>query len=203
MISLSIQVRLGERSIGLEAETERNVLSLTGRSGVGKTTVLHCVAGLVRPDVGRIVIDGQTLFDSESGIDVPVFSRAVGLAFQDARLFPHHNVERNLRFGRHSGADLIGFAEVVDQLNLADLLHRFPRDLSGGETRRVAIGRALLSRPDILLLDEPLAALDAVRAAAVLSFVERLREAGVPILHVSHDPAEIRRIGGEVVLMTG
>ena len=192
MIELDVVVRRGERLIEVAAHTDGALLSLIGPSGAGKTTVLHAVAGLVRPERGRIVVGGRVLFDSIAGVDLPVSERGVGLAFQNARLLPHRSVEANLRYGeRRGGRALAGFDEVVDALHLRPLLPRRPRHLSGGEVRRVAVARAFLSRPDLLLLDEPLAALDAERAEAVLGLIERARDGGLPVLHVSHDAAEV------------
>ena len=204
MIELDIEARRGERLVTVAARTDGPLLSLTGPSGVGKTTVLHAVAGLVRPERGRIVLGGRVLFDAGEGIDLAVAERGAGLAFQNVRLFPHRSVEANLRYGgRRHGQAVAGFDEVVEALDLRPLLARRPRDLSGGEAKRVAVGRAFLSRPRMLLLDEPLVALDADRADAVLRLIERAREGGVPVVHVSHDAAEVGRLGGEVVRVLG
>ena len=198
MIELDLAVRRGERLIEVVVRADRT-LSLVGPSGAGKTTVLHAIAGLVRPERGRIVVGGRMLFDSDRRVDVPVAERGLGVAFQNARLLPHRSVEANLRYGgRRVGAEPVGFNEVVDALNLRPLLARRPRDLSGGEIKRVAVARAFLSRADALLLDEPLAALDPARAEAVLRLIERARDGGVPVVHVSHDAGEIDRLGGEV-----
>ena len=200
MIDLDVAVRRGGRLVTLAARTDGPLLSLVGPSGVGKTTVLHAVAGLVRPKRGRIEIGGRVLFDAERGIDVPVSERGLGVAFQNARLLPHRSVESNLRYGeRRQGPQLAGFEELVDALDLRPLLARRPSGLSGGEAKRVAVARAFLSRPDVLLLDEPLAALDAGRAEAVLRLIERARDTGLPVLHVSHAWAEVSRLAGAVV----
>ena len=202
MIELDVAVRRGERLVEVTARTDGPLLSLVGPSGVGKTTILHAVAGLVRPERGRIVVGGRVLFDAGQGINVPVAERGLGVAFQNARMLPHRLVEANLRYGEgRQGPEVAGFDDLVDMLDLRPLLSRRPRNLSGGEAKRVAVARAVLSRPDALLLDEPLAALDPARADAVLRFIERARDAGVPVLHVSHDRAEVARLGGAVVEM--
>ena len=166
---------------------------LFGPSGVGKTSVLDMVAGLVRPTAGHVRVGGATLFDAAVGIDVPVERRRAGYVFQEARLFPHMSVRRNLLYGASGAARLAATAAMLD---IAALLDRWPRSLSGGEARRVAIGRALLSEPAFLLLDEPTASLDAARREEVLRAVERVRdEVGLPILMVTHDRAEAERVG--------
>ena len=204
MIELDLAVRRGERVIRLAVSTGAGLLSLVGPSGVGKTTVLHAVAGLLRPERGRVVLGGRVLFDSGGGVDVPVAERGLGLAFQNARLLPHRSVDANLRYGeRRGGVRVFDHDEVVDALDLRPLLGRGPRDLSGGEAKRVAVARALLSGPRALLLDEPLAALDPGRADAVLRLIERARDGGVPVLHVSHDAAEVERLGGTVARLDG
>nr|WP_254605206.1 ATP-binding cassette domain-containing protein [Sphingomonas bacterium] len=171
---------------------------LFGPSGVGKTSVLDMVAGLVRPDAGHVRVGGVTLFDAAARIDLPVERRRVGYVFQDAHLFPHMTVRRNLLYGARSDARLV---ETAAMLDIAHLLGRWPRTLSGGEARRVATGRALLSEPAFLLLDEPTASLDGSRREEVLRAIERVRdELRLPILLVTHDRAEAERIG-EVVMM--
>lgn len=177
--------------------------ALFGRSGAGKTTIVNAVAGLLRPENGRIAIAGRVLFDSTENICLPPPQRRVGYVFQDARLFPHLSVRRNLTYGqsRHHPKDDL-FDRVVAFLGLAQLLDRRPKGLSGGEKQRVAIGRALLSRPQLLLLDEPLAALDAPRKAEILPYLERIRDtADVPILYVSHAAPEVARLATTVVAL--
>jgi molybdate transport system ATP-binding protein len=169
--------------------------------------VINMIAGLTRPDRGRIVLDGETLFDQAARIDVPAWRRRIGTVFQEGRLFPHLSVQHNLDYGRWmSGhaADRQDFAHVTDMLDIGPLLDRRPGRLSGGERQRVAIGRALLMRPRLLLLDEPLASLDAGRKADILPYLERLRdEAQVPMIYVSHAAAEVRRVATRVVMMHG
>ncbi|HKH67072.1 MAG TPA: molybdenum ABC transporter ATP-binding protein [Reyranella sp.] len=181
--------------------------ALFGRSGAGKTTLIDIVGGLVRPDRGRVAVDGQVLVDTERGIFVPSHHRRIGYIFQDSRLFPHLSVRRNLLYGRWFNRDAGGtsadLTSVVDLLGIGHLLERRPASLSGGEKQRVAIGRALLAHLQLLLMDEPLAALDEARRAEILPYIERLRdEMGVPILYVSHSVAEVARLATTVVILT-
>ena len=202
---VSIQHRVGERAINLAFVSEERLTALVGSSGVGKTTVLNCIAGLARPQRGRIAVAGEALFDTGLGLDLAPERRGAGYVFQDARLFPHLRVDANLRYGERlaqSGRRWIGHADVVEFLGIGHLLGRWPATLSGGETRRVAIGRALLSAPRFLLLDEPFASLDAERAEALMTLVERIRdELAIPILLVSHDRGEVDRLAGRVVTL--
>ena len=181
--------------------------ALFGRSGSGKTSLVSIVGGLIRPDRGRVTIDGQTLVDTERGLFVPTHKRRIGYVFQDSRLFPHLSVRRNLLYGRWfargNGGAAADLGSVVELLGIGHLLERQPESLSGGEKQRVAIGRALLARPRLLLMDEPLASLDEARRAEILPFVERLRdEARVPILYVSHSVAEVARLATTVVMLS-
>jgi len=181
------------------------VTALFGPSGAGKSTVINAVAGLLRPSRGHVKINGSTVFDSNAGIFLPPRRRRVGYVFQDARLFPHLSVERNLLFGwRRTGqkATPEDIAEVLDLLGLSALLDRKPATLSGGEKQRVAIGRALLSGPDLLLLDEPLAALDQKRRGEILPYLKRLGEqSGIPMLYVSHAIDEVAALADRVVVL--
>lgn len=181
------------------------ITALFGRSGAGKTSVLDMIAGLARPDAGRIVVDGRVLFDAERGIDLKPEARGCGYVFQDYRLFPHMSVEGNLRYGwrlAEPDARWIRFEQVVEFLGLARLMARRPRQLSGGEAQRVAIGRALLSGARFLLMDEPLSSLDAARREEILRVIERIRdELALPILYVSHDRREVERLAGQIVEM--
>ncbi len=186
------------------------VTVLFGASGSGKSTVLSIVAGLLRPQAGRVALGGVALLDTAAGVDVPAERRRCGVVFQDAKLLPHLSVEANLRYGaRRAPRDATGpgfpepsFHEVVELLGIAPLLRRRPRALSGGERQRVALGRALLSRPRLLLMDEPLAALDGPRKAEILPFVERLRDvSGLPVLYVTHALDEVDRLADTLVLM--
>lgn len=196
---VAVERRLGSARISARFVCDEAVVALVGPSGAGKSSILNMVAGLLRPDAGRIVIAGRTLFDAAVGVDLPARERGIGYVFQDERLFPHMDVRANLTYGRR-GAGGIGFNAAVEVLGIAHLLDRRPLTLSGGERQRVAIGRALLSGPDVLLLDEPLRALDLPRREELLTVIERLRDAaGLPIVYVSHDEAEVRRIAGTVV----
>jgi len=181
------------------------VTVLFGASGSGKSTVLSIVAGLLRPQAGRVALGGVALLDTAAGVDIPAERRRCGVVFQDAKLLPHLSVEANLRYGARRApraATGPGFPEVVELLGIAPLLRRRPRALSGGERQRVALGRALLSRPRLLLMDEPLAALDGPRKAEILPFIERLRDvSGLPVLYVTHALDEVDRLADTLVLM--
>ena len=200
MLSLDLELRRGAFQRHVRIEEQARVLALAGPSGAGKTTVLNAIAGLVRPMSGHIRIDDRVLYDSARGIDVPTHRRRIGYVFQDARLFPHLDVRRNLRYGRHGGARArFGFDAVVDLLGIGHLLDRRTVNLSGGESQRVAIGRALLSQPAILLFDEPLSALDQARREELIPWLQRVREeVRLPMLYVSHHPDEVRRLADAV-----
>lgn len=184
---------------------ESGVTALYGPSGAGKTSVINMVAGLMRPDAGRIAVNGLCLYDSERHIDLPPERRRIGYVFQDGRLLPHLSVRKNLTYGmRLTPMDrrFVTFDAVVELLGISHLLDRRPAKLSGGEKQRVAIGRALLTSPAMLLMDEPLASLDAQRKAEVLPFIMRLsREYAVPILYVSHILDEILNLTDHLVIM--
>ncbi|MEW5729761.1 MAG: molybdenum ABC transporter ATP-binding protein [Pseudomonadota bacterium] len=205
MLELSVKRRQGAFLVDLDLAAGRGVTALFGRSGSGKTSVINMVAGLSRPDSGRIAVDGRVLFDAAAGIDLPPEKRRLGYVFQDARLFPHLSVRANLAFGRDrvpAAERAVAFDDVVEVLGIGHLLDRRPAGLSGGEKQRVAIGRALLASPRILLMDEPLAALDAARKAEVLPFIAALsRRFGVPILYVSHSMDEVLRLADTLVLI--
>jgi len=207
-MSFEIQVekRLGDRRIALDHRSDSRLIALFGPSGAGKTSILNMVAGLLRPDRGRIVAAGQALFDSDAGIDLPPEQRGLGYIFQDTRLFPHKRVRANLLYGHDlTGPDRrwMTLDEVCAFLGIAHLLDRWPRSLSGGEAQRVAIGRALLAGPRLLLMDEPLSSLDAPRREEILTVITRIRdELRVPILYVTHDRSEVERLEGEFVPMS-
>ena len=189
--------------VGLECD--RRFTALFGPSGAGKTTVLSIIAGFVRPQEGRVRLGDRTLLDTAAGVSVPVQDRAVGVVFQDALLFPHLTVEGNLRYGqRHRKARkrAIEFPRVVEVLEIGGLLQRHPRNLSGGEKQRVALGRALLSGPELLLMDEPLASLDAPLKTRILAYLERVvAQWDIPTLFVTHSQVEVRRAAQWVVVL--
>jgi len=201
-----IDMALDDHAFTLDFSSDAKLTALVGPSGVGKTSTLNAIAGLLRPRVGRIVVAGDVLFDSTAGVNLPPEKRRAGYVFQDARLFPHKRVSANLAYGEKlapADARFITQDEVVRLLEIEHLLGRLPATLSGGEARRVAIGRALLSAPRFLLLDEPLASLDESRAETLLILIERLRDQlDLPMLLVSHSSAEVERLAGRVVNMT-
>ncbi|WP_144186655.1 molybdenum ABC transporter ATP-binding protein [Elioraea rosea] len=205
-VSVSVTQRLGDFALDVAFEAPSpGVVALFGPSGSGKSSIVRAIAGLSRPEAGRIAVDGTVFLDTEARLALPPEKRRVGLVFQDARLFPHMSVETNLRYGLRrapAGERRIGFDAVVAMLGIGHLLARRPHTLSGGEKQRVAVGRALLAQPRLLLMDEPLASLDAARKAEVLPFLERLRdEIRLPILYVSHDWAEVARLADTLVLL--
>ena len=205
MLSVDIVKQLGDFKLTATFESAGPVTGLFGNSGTGKTSIINLIAGLVAPDRGTIVLDGEPLDDTERGIHVPPHLRRIGYVFQDARLFPHLDVRRNLDFGRRMNGlarDAAHETRIVALLDIADLLGRRPAQLSGGERHRVALGRALLAKPRLLLLDEPLSSLDDDRKAEILPYFARLRDdAGVPMVYVSHDPDEMRRLATTVVML--
>lgn len=204
-LEVALRHRFGGFDLDVAFEAPPGLTVLFGRSGSGKTTVINAVAGLLRPQAGRIAVGGEVLLDTARGLSVPVHRRRLGYVFQEGRLFPHLTVRQNLLYGRwFAGAGAAGptLDEVTDLLGIGPLLDRRPARLSGGEKQRVAIGRALLAAPRLVLADEPLAALDAARKAEILPYLERLRdEMRLPILYVSHAPAEVARLATTVVVL--
>ncbi|MEV8466829.1 molybdenum ABC transporter ATP-binding protein [Fluviibacterium sp. DFM31] len=203
-VSVALSHALPGFALNVGFEAPDGVTALFGRSGSGKTSVVNAMAGLLRPDRGRISVGGEVLCDTDSGLWLPPYRRRVGYVFQDARLFPHLNVRDNLEYGQRFSrrGRRAGIDHVVGLLGLEALLARRPGALSGGERQRVAIGRALLSDPRILLLDEPLAALDEARKAEILPHLERLRDdSRIPIIFVSHSASEVARLATTVVAM--
>jgi molybdate transport system ATP-binding protein len=207
MLVVEVEKKLGDFAVNVRFASEGGATALFGPSGSGKTSIVNMIAGLMKPDGGRILLDDVVLFDRGARIDVPVWRRRIGYVFQEGRLFPHISVSRNLDYGRWMGghpADPVAFAHAVELLDIGHLLERRPGKLSGGERQRVAVGRALLMRPRLLLLDEPLAALDAGRKGEILPYLERLRdEAKVPMIYVSHEATEVARIASRVVRIEG
>jgi molybdate transport system ATP-binding protein len=205
MLRVDIEKQLGEFSLSASFTSEGRVIGLFGASGAGKSSLVNMIAGLLRPDRGTIVIDGETVDDTAAGIHVPTYRRRIGYVFQDARLFPHLNVAQNLDYGRRMNglaSDPAQHTRVIDLLDIGALLDRRPGKLSGGERQRVALGRALLSKPRLLLLDEPLGALDESRKLEILPYLVRLRdEANVPMVYVSHDVAELRQLATQIVML--
>ncbi|MBK6707932.1 MAG: ATP-binding cassette domain-containing protein [Sphingomonadales bacterium] len=200
---IAVERRLGDAIICADFTSGAGLTALFGPSGAGKTSILNMVAGLLRPDRGRIAIGGELLFDSAAGIAMPVEARRAGYVFQDGRLFPHKRVRDNLLYGWNRALPAnrwMNLDDAVAFLGIGHLLDRWPRTLSGGEAQRVAIGRALLSGPRFLLMDEPLSSLDAARREEIMGVIERLRdELALPILYVSHDRSEVERLAGQVV----
>ena len=200
-IDIDISHRLGDRTIAARFVAGPGLTALFGPSGAGKTSILNMVAGLIKPDRGHIRIGDRTLFGD--GIDLPPEARRVGYVFQDGRLFPHRRVRANLLYGHRLAGPAdrwMGLDEAAQFLGIGDLLDRWPHSLSGGEAQRVAIGRALLAGPEILLMDEPLSSLDAARRGDIMVVIERIRdELKLPILYVSHDRVEVDRLATSVV----
>jgi molybdate transport system ATP-binding protein len=207
MLEVDVRCRAGAFALEAAFATQGGVTALFGHSGAGKSTLLNLIAGLARPAGGRIAIGGRTLYDGAAGIDLPPHARYVGYVFQEGRLLPHLTVRQNLLYGSFFNKrknKVVGLERAVELLGLAPLLERRPGALSGGEKQRVAIGRALLANPGVLLLDEPLASLDAPRKAEILYYVERLREdVRIPIVYVSHSLDEVVRLADSVVLLSG
>jgi molybdate transport system ATP-binding protein len=203
VLTVDVVKGLGRFLLTARFAAEGGVTGLFGPSGAGKTTLVNIIAGLVTPDRGCVALDDTVLFDAAARINVPPYRRRVGYVFQEGRLFPHLTVRQNLDYGRRMSGrrrDADGFARIVALLDIGDLLARRPRLLSGGERQRVAIGRALLMEPRLLLLDEPLASLDAGLKHDILPYLVRLRDdARVPMVYVSHDARELRALATRIV----
>lgn len=202
-LEVSLTHHLGGFDLDVAFDAPPGVTVLFGRSGSGKTSIINAVAGLLKPKTGRIAADGWVLLDTARGVNLPPHRRRLGYVFQEGRLFPHLSVRQNLSYGRwFAGKGADDTARIVEMLGIGHLLERRPMMLSGGEKQRVAIGRALLARPKLILADEPLAALDADRKAEIMPYFERLRdEVSVPILYVSHSAAEVARLATTVVVL--
>jgi molybdate transport system ATP-binding protein len=205
MIEIQVRHKLGGFAIEADIRASGRILAISGSSGAGKTTLLDMIAGLLRPNEGRIVVDGVAFLDTATGLDLPTRLRRIGYVFQEPRLFPHLSVAANLKYGARfapAGARLVGFDQVVALLGVGHLLARRPARLSGGEKQRVAIGRALLSSPRALLLDEPLTAIDDARRRDILGLIEQLRDAfAIPIIFVSHQAGEVERLASDVAVL--
>jgi len=204
-LSVAIRHQLGALTMDVAFESQGGLTAIFGSSGSGKTSVINVIAGLIQPRFARIILDDLVLEDTERNISVPVHKRRIGYVFQEARLFPHLTVAQNLAFGRWFSPEAERYAkrdQVIDLLGLGSLLQRKPAGLSGGEKQRVAIGRALLASPRLLLMDEPLASLDQPRKAEIMPFIERLRdELHIPILYVSHSINEVMRLANTVAVL--
>ncbi len=202
---IDIDVQRGARTIACRFASSAGITALVGPSGAGKSSVLEAISGLLRPVRGRIAVGGAVLFDSATRLNLPPEHRACGMVFQDLRLFPHRRVQDNLLYGHRLAPPerrWLSLAEACAFLDIAPLLTRRPRTLSGGEAQRVAIGRALLSGPRFLLMDEPLSSLDEARREPILRVIERIRdELALPVLLVSHDRADVARLADTVVEM--
>jgi molybdate transport system ATP-binding protein len=205
MLRVDVVKQLGEFAVQAKFASEGRVTGLFGASGAGKTSLINMIAGLLQPDRGSIVIDTETLDDTSARVHVPAHRRRIGYVFQDARLFPHLDVRQNLDYGRRMNRlaeDPAQHARVTDLLDIGRLLDRRPGQLSGGERQRVALGRALLAQPRLLLLDEPLGSLDEERKEEILPYLVRLRdEASIPMVYVSHDADEMRQLATQVVML--
>lgn len=204
MLKVDIGKKLGNFELSAKFESGSETTAIFGPSGAGKSSILSMVSGLLNPDNGRIVLDGNVLFDKANKIDIAAENRSIGMVFQDARLFPNMNVRKNLTYaewaGRRRGS--INFDDVISLLGLEGLLTRMPTKLSGGERQRVAIGRALLSDPKMLLLDEPLASLDVRRRQRLLLFLKSVRdEFKIPMLFVSHEPDDVKQLADQLILV--
>ncbi|MFI8415448.1 molybdenum ABC transporter ATP-binding protein ModC [Serratia sp. NPDC078593] len=202
MLTLDFSQRLGELQLDIQTTLPaQGITAIFGLSGAGKTSLINAIGGLTRPDRGRIVLNDRTLVDTATGLFLPAEKRRIGYVFQDARLFPHYRVRGNLQYGM-AASMRPQFETIVELLGIAPLLNRLPLTLSGGEKQRVAIGRALLTAPELLLMDEPLASLDLPRKRELLPYLERLaQDVNIPILYVSHSLDEILRLAGQVLVL--
>lgn len=207
MLSVDVHHRLGAFELEAAFESGGRLTALFGPSGSGKTSLVNLIGGLMRPDAGSIVAGGRVLVDTKARVFLPKHRRRIGYVFQDARLFPHMTVHQNLLYGRFFTPPKDRYADmdgIVEMLGIGHLLDRRPALLSGGEKQRVAIGRALVASPQLILMDEPLASLDDARKAEILPYIERLRdETAIPIVYVSHSVAEVARLATDIVVLAG
>jgi molybdate transport system ATP-binding protein len=203
VLVVDVEKQMGSFNLTVRLQAASGVTALFRPSGAGKTSLVNTIAGLITPDRGTIALDGTVLFDSSAGINMPSYRRIIGYVFQEGRLFPHLSVRQNLDYGRWMTGrlhDADEFERIVTLLDIKELLDRRPRTLSGGERQRIAVGRALLMRPRLLLLDEPLASLDGARKHEIIPYLVRLRdEAHAPMVYVSHNADELRQIANHVV----
>ncbi len=206
VLEIDVQKQIGGLNVDVNITAKRGVTSLFGRSGAGKSSIINMVAGLSTPDAGQIKVLGETLFSSKLNINIPTHKRRIGYVFQDARLFPHMTVRKNLEYGTPRNVETNSdhnFSDICELLGLNDLLARRPYNLSGGERQRVAIGRALLSYPKLLLMDEPLASLDLQRKSEIMPFIERLSDQfGIAVIYVSHSVEEVVRLSDTIALIS-
>ena len=202
MFAIDVSLARGDFHREVSIRSDERVIALVGESGAGKTSLLYAIAGLLRPQRGRIAVAGRVLFDAAANIDLPAHRRHIGFVFQDARLFPHLTVRANLLYGQRFARDRAArfvLDDVVALLGIEALLARRTHGLSGGEAQRIAIGRALLSQPELLLLDEPLASLDQARREELIPYLQRVRdETRLPMIYVSHVPEEVRRMTSSI-----
>ncbi len=208
MLDVNVQLERGESLLEFRFQTDSVITGVFGKSGAGKSTLLNLIAGIVKPTAGEVMLGDDVLTNSKQRMTVATHRRRLGVVFQDDRLFPHLTVKGNLNYGRDRGSNKsdqtthIGFDDTVELLNLNSLLRRRIRNLSGGERQRVAIGRALLSSPRLLLFDEPLSSLDREHKQQILGLIERIRdELGVPMLYVSHDLTELLQLTGRLLIV--
>ncbi|MCK5167289.1 MAG: molybdenum ABC transporter ATP-binding protein, partial [Rhodospirillaceae bacterium] len=206
VLEINVSKKLGDFSVDVQLSSDGGVMALFGRSGAGKSSIVKMIAGLLTPDAGLIKIFGETIYDSSSSINIKPENRSIGYIFQEDLLFPHMNVTSNLRYGINrnpTNKQEIIFDDVVEVLGLENILERMPHNLSGGERQRVSIGRALISNPKLLLMDEPLTSLDLVRKSEILPYIERLSgEFGIPVVYVSHSLEEVVRLADTIALIS-
>jgi molybdate transport system ATP-binding protein len=197
---MQVELKRPNFTLSVDCNINQSVTGIMGASGSGKSTLLNVIAGITQPDKGKICLGDECLFDSENGINKPIHTRNIGLVFQDAKLFPHLSTEHNLRFGMKDKTQTKRLEEVSTLLDINHLREQKPHQLSGGEKQRVALGRALLSEPKLLILDEPLASLDQQLKDQILPFLTTVSETfNIPMLYVSHDPLEIAQLSSTIL----
>ncbi|MDH2997855.1 molybdenum ABC transporter ATP-binding protein [Pasteurellaceae bacterium LFhippo2] len=202
MLKISVEQQLGQIQLAVDIEVpSKGITAIFGRSGAGKSSLINLVAGLATANKGEIILNNRTLFNSEKGINLPPEKRNIGYVFQEHRLFPHYRVQKNLAYG-YNRSDSAKILQIAEMLGIEHLLERYPNSLSGGEKQRVAIGRALLTEPDILLMDEPLSALDLPRKNELMGYLDKLsKNIEIPILYVSHSLDEVVRLADRLLLI--